>query len=253
MDSKSPYDDPERLREPRVSGLANLRDLGGHETVGGPTRWRRALRSDGLHELDPDGLAALRALGIATVIDLRSAREVEVQPNPCATDPAFDYVNVPLFEKLSPIDIDASRDDFDLSQRYVEALDTCQSRFAGVFRTIAAAGEGAVLVHCTAGKDRTGLVAAMWLLLAGATQEAVVADYLATERQGRPLLEKLKARNLARSRLPEEVVAAFYLCEARMIMTFINHLTARGGAARYLARCGLGQADLEHVRRHLAG
>jgi protein-tyrosine phosphatase len=243
-----------RQRAPEIQGLTNLRDLGGHAAATGTTLWQRGFRSEGLHRLDRAGVQALRSLGIATVIDLRGAREVALEHNPFASGGERTYVNVPLFGKLSPLDLEATRDGFDLGARYVEALEACAEHFAAVFRAIARAEAGAVLIHCTAGKDRTGLVAAVWLLLAGVSEDLVVEDYLATAVQAQPMLDALKARNMARTRLPEAVVSRFFLCEPDMIGRFIERLNgAYGGAAGYLARAGLGETEVERARRHLLG
>ena len=185
------------MTDPRlipIAGSHNIRDLGGWPTPGGETAWRRALRADSLHRLDEAGLAALRELGLRVVVDLRRAEELAEAPNPFARGlPGVAYHHVSLFEDLDPTrmpEVDAAAP---LLGLYYLALDQRGPVFVEILRLIARTGEGAALFHCAAGKDRTGMVAAFLLLLAGAEAETVIHDYAATRPRLPSLLAALEA------------------------------------------------------------
>ena len=159
------------LRHIALGETQNLRDLGGYPTCEGrSTVWERFLRGD-----NPLGLSAeeerwLLDRGIHTVVDLRSESEAERRPCGLAGRPGFTYLHCPLAggERLAQREADIGRG-------YFEALDRRES-VRRILEAIAAAPDG-VLFHCAAGKDRTGLVAALLLLNAGVPRSEVVADY----------------------------------------------------------------------------
>src|SRR5690606_36507385 len=168
---------PERLI--RLENAFNVRDLGGYALAGGgETAWRAMLRGDGLHRLGENDVARLLDNGLRTVIDLRSGYELEREPNPFRAHPVVRYHNIALFDALSPIDIvlGAQGSAFELAARYRDAVDHCSARIVAVLEAMVEADEGAILFHCSAGKDRTGLVAAILLVLAGVDDDQVLDD-----------------------------------------------------------------------------
>ena len=148
-----------------LDGARNVRDLGGYPVGDGrQTRWRSLLRGDALHRLSDADIEALIAHGVTTVIDLRNPQELEREANPFMNDARVRYENVSLFSALAPVEMMAAQSiDFDMGDRYCHALDNCQLAIAKVLMTIARAPDGIVLFHCTAGKDRTGIIAALML------------------------------------------------------------------------------------------
>lgn len=216
----------------------NVRDLGGYAAgQGGVTQWRRILRADNLHHLDPVSCVTLEATGLGLVLDLRNSGETGAEPNPFARHAR--YRNISLFGALAPIAL--AETPFDMAERYRTALDACGDRLAAVLSEIADAPDGLVLFHCTAGKDRTGVVAALILKLAGVADGDVVADYALTA-EAAPLLERLRTRALARGGDPahvERVLAS----DAVTMRAMLDHLdVAHGGAVTYLDRHGLDAA-----------
>src|SRR5437868_3058205 len=141
----------------------NARDLGGLPRPGGLTRSHVLVRSDYLGHLTAPGREALIAYGVTTVIDLRSASEVANKPNPFADGSGPAYVHRELIDDANMRQIGDSPDMF---ERYLTILDNRPQAFRAIFESVAAV-DGGVLFHCYAGKDRTGLIAAMLLHLAG--------------------------------------------------------------------------------------
>ncbi|MGX1307753.1 protein-tyrosine phosphatase [Amorphus suaedae] len=237
-----------------LEGAHNVRDLGGYETAGGGvTRWRSVLRAGVLTHLTADARTALVDMGLATVIDLRGADELATQPNPFRDDARVAYRNVPLFHALAPIEmLDPDGRPFDMGNRYRQGLDGCQERFAEVFRTILEAEPGAVLFHCSAGKDRTGLIAALLLSVAGVSDETIVDDYALTATVAQPLLAILREGALARGAAPELVDRTLASPPETMRRT-LDHLQAGyGGATRYVSAIGLGDDEVARLRARLA-
>ncbi|RYG94163.1 MAG: tyrosine-protein phosphatase, partial [Alphaproteobacteria bacterium] len=190
---------PPYTRHLPVVGTYNVRDLGGYRAAMGETRWRRVLRADGLHRLDDAGMAVLVGEGVTTVIDLRHADELAHQPNPFEGNPAVRYHNVSLFDQLSPTPKPGGDLLLDL---YKLALAERQDAIAAVLTTIAEAPEGVVLFHCTAGKDRTGIVAALLLGLVGVDADMIVEDYALTAGYLAPIMAEITAGAVARGADP---------------------------------------------------
>ncbi len=161
--------------ESPLEGAFNFRDLGGLPTLDGQRiRRLRLLRSDTLQVLSERDVVALRdEIGLKMVIDLRLAREViEEGRGPLAALDSIGYVNAPLemasTEGVAPEDV--------LETLYLQCLQS-PSTVQAVKHVTANAGKP-VLFHCAAGKDRTGVVAALVLSLLGVDDETIVADYM---------------------------------------------------------------------------
>jgi protein-tyrosine phosphatase len=134
-------------------------------------------RSDGLHRLGDEGREALRRLGVGTVIDLRDDNEARLMPDDLhGLD--VEVRRLPVFEGSG-----ASQGErgISLEKLYHRIVTQHAPIVVDAVREIASSGDRAVLVHCTAGKDRTGVVVALTLLAAGVEREAVIADYILTE------------------------------------------------------------------------
>lgn len=214
-----------------VPGLLNCRDLGGYPLPGGRTRWGVFLRSACPDTLTPEGLAALERMGLALVIDLRSDFERCQQPSALAGLASLPVLELPLLEQISAPMPHTS----DMGEFYIALLHHGQSCFHRLFTRIAGA-EGPVLFHCTAGKDRTGVVAALLLDLAGVGRQDIIADYEISHTLIAPLISRLQsaAPGLDMNRLESRPA---YMAR------FLDELERLGGAYRYLTeQCGLPEA-----------
>lgn len=241
---------PQLTRHLPVAGTYNVRDLGGYLTGKGETRWRRILRADGLHRLDADGMATLVGEGVTTVIDLRHADELASQPNPFSTNAAVRYHNVSLFDQLAPTPKPGGDV---LLELYKLALAQRQDAIAAVLTTIAEAPEGVVLFHCTAGKDRTGIVALLLLALAGVEAALIVEDYAQTGRMIAPMVEEILAHAVARG-ADIEAFRPLLASEPETMVATIAHLFEQYGSARqYLRTIGLDDATIARLHDRLVG
>ena len=167
-----------RERRHAVAGLYNLRDTGGYRAAGGTSRWGKLLRSDALHRIDATGRDRLAEIGVAHIIDLRGGDERATAPS--AVDGLEVTVHhLPVFDDADPAAQATTH--VGLVPVYDHIVDERGAQLVDAIRVISAADDDvAVLVHCTAGKDRTGLVVAFALAAAGVDRDDVVADYAAT-------------------------------------------------------------------------
>ncbi|QWW72014.1 tyrosine-protein phosphatase [Rhizobium sp. WYJ-E13] len=236
-----------------LTGARNVRDLGGYPAGnGGLTRWRSVLRGDTLHALSAADIEALIAYGVKTVIDLRNPQEIAQEANPFTDDARVRYDNVPLLSALAPVEMMAAQSsDFDMSDRYCQALDNCQPAIAKVLTMIAHASDGIVLFHCTAGKDRTGIIAALLLAHAGVDEAVIIEDYALTGSISVPLLADLHVRAVARG-VPSSLADVVLASAPHSMARTLGHLARRyGGVGAYLAQIGLDQSEITGLKRRL--
>ncbi|MDF1856291.1 tyrosine-protein phosphatase [Pseudooceanicola sp.] len=241
---------------PMLSGVHNIRGLGGHPTGSGErTRDGAYLRGDALRGLDSAGLAALLASGLTTILDLRSHHEVDEAPNPLADHDAVQYRHLPLYDRLATIDAMAQGQPggFDMGLRYRAGLSGCGPAFAEALDFLAQPHPGTVLFHCTAGKDRTGLIAALLLENAEVGRDAVVADYARTASHGAGLIAVLRARSRARGTDPAHAERVLGSRPETMRATLDWLDREHGGAVGYLAAIGVPEATRAALRTRLLG
>jgi protein-tyrosine phosphatase len=219
-------------------GMYNVRDLGGLPLGEGRVRQGALIRSESLTRLGEGGVEALKEAGVSRVIDLRRQGE-SPEPHPYADDQDV-YVNLPVED---PADIkDSSGPMVDL---YVDMVDARPELFAAAVGAIADAPPGAVVVHCAGGKDRTGLVTAMALTVAGAEPEVVAADYALTEQRLAPLMQGWLEQ--VEDESTREQLREYQATPAGNMLTVLDHLERRHGTVEAYLRGG-GLTD-EQVRR----
>lgn len=229
-------------------GCFNARDLGGLPTRDGRvTRHGVFLRGDTLCDLTDDGRRSLLEDGVRTVVDLRSENELAREPNPFATIDGVRYEHRPLNDPGITSRISAIEDQ---TERYRLMLDGNGQRVAAILNVISSSPR-AVLFHCFAGRDRTGIVAAMLLRLAGVPDDAIVQDYaISDQRLERRYDEWSKGWTEAdRARIARSIAEA-----ETTIRGTLGHLDDRyGGVEPYLLRHGLDPAAIGRLKNDLVG
>ena len=237
-----------------VAGSHNIRDLGGYVLAGGgQVPWRRFLRSDSLHRIGPEGAERLHDEGLRAVIDLRTPQELETAPNPFATFPGVHFANLPMFDDLSPEAL--SRQEADgahpLLSFYRTALEQRSDAIRSILSEMAQVKEGAVLFNCTAGKDRTGVLAAILLGIAGVERKEIVADYAMTAQMIPDLVEEFLAISRARGGNVESYARLLESPAPTMAAT-LDHITEQHGSVEaYLTTIGLPRSDMIALRVRL--
>jgi protein-tyrosine phosphatase len=231
-------------------GVLNARDLGGYATADGrETRWGAVVRSDNLDALSPAGRAALVDYGVRSMVDLRLPDEVATRPNPFAEPDTHGiaYTNVSFIDPAA-----APPDEFTtLADDYKGMLERFRTAVAAVMAAIAHAPDGGVLVHCAAGKDRTGLVAALLLGLVGVAPTTIAADYALTDECLRPRNQEWLERGPG-DRAEREALLLRYAPTADVMLEVLDHVTERyGGVEAYLLHAGVAPDDLARLRARL--
>ena len=166
----------------------NFRDIGGYGTADGRrVAWGRLYRADTLHRLSPADLEALVRLDIRTVVDLRARNEVERHGRLTAHGHDITYHHMPMLDRVMGPDRppEAPHDEVptDLGAFYIRMLDEGRTAIAGALRIMSEPGATPAVFHCMAGKDRTGILAAVVLGCLGVPDEDIVHDYVLTEAQ----------------------------------------------------------------------
>ena len=250
-----------------LDGAVNVRDLGGLPTGdGGTIVPGRLLRSENLQELSAGDVSRLvDEIGLTTVVDLRSANEVAVEgPAPLDALPGVRHAHHPvlreflnvsdtakaaLLTEMAEEDLERYPDDF-MTGHYLGYLENRPEEVIGALRSIATA-PGAAIVHCAAGKDRTGVVVALALTVAGVEPEVVVDDYMATDERLEAIVERLARSRMYTSDMSSRPVRA-HAPRAETMKAFLEQLDTRyGGLDTWLAGHGFGPDDVSRLRAKL--
>ncbi|MGI8972726.1 MAG: tyrosine-protein phosphatase [Gaiella sp.] len=237
-------------------GCANVRDLGGHALADGAvTSYGAFVRADSLRNLTPVGWQALVEYGVVRVVDLRWHEELALDD---PYDVPVEVVHVPLFgDSPDPeygrylderLDATESTDEY-FRWSYLDFLGRHRANFGAAMNALADA-EGTAVVHCMAGKDRTGLVAALLLRLAGVDVEQVAHDYAATDIARLPVHRAwiAAARDGAEAARRERLSATPY---DAMVGVLTGIEERHGTVADYLRAAGVTTERLEELRRRL--
>lgn len=175
-----PLVDPRRLVA--LEAVHNFRDLGGYPAADGlVTRWHMLYRADGLYRLTGADVPVVRDLGLRTVIDLRSHAELDERGTFPVDEIEVDFNHLPVFDTTWQLDqhVDKSDHEF-LAWAYRDMLAVGADRFAAAIEQLAAPGALPAVFHCAAGKDRTGVLAALVLGSLGVPRSVILADYALT-------------------------------------------------------------------------
>jgi len=226
--------------------LLNARDLGGYPTTdGGETRWRSLLRADDLAQLSDLGLQALADYGVRTILDLRWPEEAIRHPSPVPERlPLLHYARISLLTHTEDEWRLRSRDAAKELWKCV-VLEHVRAELRTVLGFIAAAPPEPLLFHCVAGKDRTGLIAALLLALADVTPAAIAQDYSVSA-------ENLRDGYLRRYPDAErERIIEALRCPEEGAYNMLEFLERAGGVRGYLTKIGLASAEIARLRARL--
>lgn len=237
-----------------LEGVHNMRDIGGYVTAAGQAiRTGIVYRSDTLEHATDADISHLKALGIKVIIDVRTLQESSesLERYRLAHDEDIHYVCLPTI----PEGIMASRafpvgDPNAIGDLYFENLLECRDSSAAVFELLASSDVAAV-VHCAAGRDRTGVISSLLLSHAGVSDEQIALDYTATSSRVRLLYDEL-ARNplYQESRIanPSELTA-----EAQTIYRFLDNVRKKFGGVSPFIESLIGDESAERLRNRLVG
>lgn len=249
-----------------LENAVNVRDLGGLPVEGGlRLRTGQLVRSDNLQDLSPSDVTRLvDEIGVTTVVDLRSTGEVTAEgPSPLKALSSVAHHHLSLLPEFGEM-TDVAKDALALNRErvlqrdpehvadafYFAYLEDRPESVVGALRAVASA-PGAALVHCAAGKDRTGVVIALALSVAGVPRAEIVADYEATGERIEQILDRLRASPTYAADI-DNVPAHEHDPRPDIMRRFLARLDADfGGALGWLGEHGFDRVDAERLRKKL--
>ncbi len=232
-----------------VAGTLNFRDVGGYPVRdGGHTAWRTLFRSDALHLVDQKGTGQLGDLSLRSVLDLRVSEETQIAPSPLAAfaSQGTEHTHLSLvgrdFSELPP----------ELDGVYSFVVSRRGSAVAAAIKSLARPGALPALVHCTAGKDRTGIVIAFTLAVIGVPDHIIAADYALSsmylDAEQTPVIGQIRAS----SGLGDQLTDALMASPPELIVRAMDQARTQAGSIEgYLASNGVTQADMTALRAAL--
>jgi hypothetical protein len=230
----------------------NVRDLGGLPTASGALTVRRSIvRSDYCARLNVDGWRALVDYGVRTIIDLRSSWELEKEPYAVGHDAvAAGVVHLSLRLVLADRELDSALSDpTNAGREYAVIAERCAANIAAILRGIITAQPGGIVIHCQAGKDRTGIIVALLLRLAGVPDAVIMADYVESQERLWPVWEGMLAAATPEQPADERMKPLAFPAD---FQNLLDHLDAEyGGVKGYLAHIGLEQAEVRALAERL--
>ena len=232
-----------------MEGCANFRDLGGYRNhLGQTVPWRRLFRSDALQDLSAsDTRLAIGELNIGLVVDLRNSIEAERDGRGPLPDQGVEYRHFPLLEGRGIPPFTGGDVVERLSSTYQWLTHNSGSLVAEAISAIGDANDSGVVFHCSAGKDRTGVLAALILEVLGVDAETIVADYLLTNEVIEALLLRITAMENNNTATTQSLAA-----QPVAFQGFQDILRSEyGGAEPYLLRHGVSTETLNGLRRSL--
>ena len=233
-----------------LEAVHNFRDLGGYPTASGQsTKWRTLFRSDGLYRLrGADDMSRVRQLGLKSVIDLRTEREQRDQG-------IFPTDDIEVsFHHLSIVDVtwsDTETPEFDdevefLVWGYRDMLEIGSSRFADAMHVLAQADSVPAVFHCAAGKDRTGVLAALLLSSLGVDDAHICADYGLTQDAMQRTIAWSKVHRPELAERYATIPKAFLAADPRAMQIVLTEIAQKHGSVRnYVREIGVADATVE--------
>jgi protein-tyrosine phosphatase len=244
-------------RRVRFSFPTNFRDLGGYPAEGGHTRWGVLYRADALHRMDAEDLVRYRALGIRSVYDLRGDAERLAHPDPVPSRQLSLISGTPAAVTEARAEVDARRERQDgervLAELYRGIVDNVPALLGELLGSLAEPDALPAVFHCTGGKDRTGIAAALLLDLLGVPRTVVLDDFELTSRFRLRHHQTESLRTLLSSGMAPEAAAGVLGTPRWAMAEALGHLDDRyGGAEAYLLGPGrLDPSTLAELRRLL--
>jgi protein-tyrosine phosphatase len=238
-------------RHIRLEGAVNFRDLGGYRAADGRTvRWRALFRADDLSNLTRPDRAIVRTLGIATVIDLRSRAEVDRERFPVDEIPVS-FHHLPLVAALPSFDEFRRGPDF-FGEHYLDIAHQAGDQIARALAIVADRAAQPVIVHCAAGKDRTGVLVAVILSLLGIDDGVIAEDYALSAAAMDQLARRIVERMPEQREAIIAVADVMFMAAPAAITSLLTGLRLEYGSIEaYASAYGVGTDVVDRLRASL--
>ncbi len=245
-----------------LQGSVNFRDLGGYETSDGRrVKWGQVFRSDNLGRLTDRDVSFLQRMGIRMVCDFRTPAEAAKLPDRFPSPKQGAYLHLPIqhgefdpagtFERIKSGDIEWMTEAF-MIEGYLKNIDNFAPVWSTVFKTLAADSKRPLVFHCTGGKDRAGVCAALVLLSLGVPEQTVIDDHGLSNLYIAAVLEKIYEQIRSHGVDPNQV-AAYFTAPKNAIVAAVRHIRRTyGSAADYLInKAGVDEKLIEQLKADL--
>jgi protein-tyrosine phosphatase len=258
----SDSDSKTTISERRVSleGSVNFRDLGGYKTMDERrVKWGMVFRSDNLGRLTERDIAFIQRMGIKCVCDFRTSAEADKLPDRFPPDGRAKYLHLPIrhgefdpantFDRIKKGDIEWMNEEF-MIKGYIKNIDNFAPVWSSLFNCLSDRSNRPIVFHCTGGKDRAGVCAALILLTLGVPEETVIADHGLSNVYIAGVQEKIYARIQSMGVDPKQV-SSYFTAPKKAIVSFVGHLRQKyGSAAGYLRKqAGIEQRVIDQLKR----
>lgn len=219
-----------------LDGAHNVRDIGGYKVQDKYiTKCKKFIRADGLENLTDNDIKKLLDYGLKIDIDLRSEQEYSIFKDKLEECKEVSYCSVELLKNLK---ITAKT----LGGLYIDALESCKKEFYELFKIMIDNTDKTILFHCSAGKDRTGMTAAILLMIAGVSREDIISDYTETTENLKAIIDKYSFEN-------DESLKNYLDSDAVNMEEFMDYITDKyGRAEEYLKSIGITDDDIKKLR-----
>jgi protein-tyrosine phosphatase len=244
-----------RPRRITLERAFNFRDLGGYSAGRSDTvRWGLVYRADGIHRIEGADLARVSALGIRTVLDLRTRGELEDHGRVATESFAATYAHLPLLERVWERELPGAELDAVefLAGRYIDMLEQGAGSIVSALATMADAERLPLVFHCSAGKDRTGVLAAILLSVLGVSDDDIAADYALSRAAMRELTDWVRSERPESYESMAAQPPAFLDAPPLAMRRFLALARSQHGSLTdYVHGAGLGFAEVDSLRAAL--
>lgn len=228
-----------------LKGSYNTRDLGGYPTYdGNATRFNQFLRSDEVGYLSEEDIMFLKEYGVKTVIDLRTENELEQIPNPFENEQSIKFHHISLISQTMIQEMTENFNTVSMDVNYVNTLEKEKRSIAKVLKVIHESEDGCILFHCSAGKDRTGLIAMLLLGIAGVDHQDIITNYEPSfaNISHNPRVKKMIMRD----------VPAMMLSNYTFMQKTLKHIDYKYGSIKdYVKSLGFIHSEINQIRNRL--
>ncbi|MCL6647346.1 MAG: tyrosine-protein phosphatase [Chloroflexi bacterium] len=249
---------PRRVLDDQIAGAVNFRDIGGYPAMGGRVRWGQVYRAGFIHVITPAGLEQfVRSLRIRTVIDLRTPAERQLGQLPLRghgiryhAASLLETDNAPPHVQFAQV-LAMLRGSFDWAASYLALVRRSPEVLCQVFTLLAEPGALPALVHCSAGRDRTGIVIALLLAVLGVPAEQIAQDYALSGELLLPHLHHFAGMAADLGLSTRELARLVETTPATMRAFLEGVVTTAGSAEGLLLASGVAPATLQTLRQRL--
>lgn len=234
-----------------LTNVANARDLGGFPTIdGGVTRYGVFIRSAAHIMISKEELDFLSSYGVTLNIDFRHDSQIQKLPSPFASDDRFRYVQMPVYLRVNRNSV--FDDSFCWGNEYPQSVDA-NKEWIKKFVDEVCDEQGGCIFNCATGKDRTGVMSAILLLIAGVKESDIIADYAVSEiylRRNVPAIFSSLPSIVVQDGMPDWK-NPFFRSDSSYMSNLLSHISTNYHTIdNYLASCGIEKSKVDAIRNH---